>query len=65
MLRRSKFGRTENWLVWLIASVLFSASATVIGLAIARGEETLGLVGVGVIALAVIYLIAACRGRPL
>jgi hypothetical protein len=65
MLRRGKFNEPERWLVWLIASALFAAGATGISLAIARGEMKLGLAGVGVIALGVIYLIAAFRGRPL
>ena len=65
MLRRGKFNEPERWLVWLIAFALFAAGATGIGLAIARSEEMLGLAGVGVIALAVIYLLAAFRGRPL
>ena len=65
MLRRGKFNEPERWLVWLIASALFAAGAIGIGLAIARSEEMLGLAGVGVIALAVIYLLAAFRGRPL
>ena len=65
MLRRGKFNEPERWLVWLIASALFVAGATGIGLAISRSEEKLGLAGAGVIALAVIYLIAAFRGRPL
>jgi hypothetical protein len=65
MLRRGKFNEPERWFVWLIAFALFVAGATGVGLAIARGEEKLGLAGVGVIALAAIYLIAAFRGRPL
>ena len=65
MLRRGKFNEPERWLVWLIASALFAAGAIAIGMAIARSEEKLGLAGAGVIALAVIYLIAAFRGRPL
>ena len=65
MLRRGKFNRTETWLVWSIASVLVAAGATGIGLAIARGEEKLAIASVGVFALAVIYLIAAVRRRPL
>jgi uncharacterized membrane protein YhaH (DUF805 family) len=65
MLRRGKFGRTEVWLVWLIALGLFAGGATGIGLAIARGDGNIGLAGAGVIALAAIYLIAAIRRRPL
>ena len=65
MLRRGKFNRTEKWLVWLIASFLLAAGATGIGLAIARGEVKLGIASIGVIALAIIYLIAAVRRRPL
>ena len=65
MLRRGKFNEPERWLVWLIASALFAAGAIAIGLAITRSEGKLGLAGAGVIALAVIYLIAAFRGRPL
>jgi hypothetical protein len=65
MLRPDKFTRTETWLVWLIASVLLAAGATGISLAIARGQGTLGIASVGVIAVALIYLIAAVRRRPL
>jgi len=65
MLRRRKFNEPERWLVWLIASALFAAGTSGIGLAIARSEEKLGFAGAGVIALALIYLIAAFRGRPL
>ena len=53
------------WLVWLITLGLFAAGATGIGLAIARGDGSIGLAGVGVIALAAIYLISAIRRRPL
>jgi hypothetical protein len=65
MLRPGKFSEPERWLIWLIASALFAAGATGIGLAIARSQEKLGLAGIGVLALAVAYLIAAFRGRPL
>jgi len=65
MLRRGKFNEFESWLVWLIASALLLIGATGIGLAVARNDGKLGLAGFGVIALAVIYLIAAFRGRPL
>jgi len=65
MLRRGKFNEPERWLVWLIASALLLIGATGIGLAVARSDGKLGLAGAGVIALAVIYLIAAFRGRPL
>jgi hypothetical protein len=65
MLRRGKLRKTEVWLIWLIALSLLAAGATGIGLGVIRGEWKLALPGAGVIALGVIYLIAAIRRRPL
>jgi hypothetical protein len=65
MLRRGKFSKTEGWLVWLIGLILFAAGGTGVGLGISRGEWKIGFAGIGMIALAVIYLIAAIRRRPL
>lgn len=65
MLRREKFSKTERWMVWLIALILFVAGGAGVGLGIGRGESKIGFAGIGVIALAIIYLIAAIRRRPL
>jgi hypothetical protein len=65
MLRPNKFRPFEGVLLRAIASLLLGAGIAGVVLGITRGQWQPALAGAGVIGLALLYLFAARRGRPL
>jgi hypothetical protein len=65
VLRRRKFTRAEQLLVWTLSVLIGAAALAGLGVAAVRGEWRLVLPSVGVLVVGGIYALAAWRGRPL
>ena len=65
MLRSRKFRPFETVILWGFAVLLLGLGMTAIMLAIQFGHTLLAVSSVGVILIAIIYVRAAVRGRPL
>jgi len=65
MLRPKKFRPFETVILWAIAVLLLGVGIFSIILAFRFGHFVLALSSVGVILIAIIYVLAAVRGRPL
>ena len=65
MLRRRKFTRAEQLLVWVLSALIGAAAFAGLGVAVVRGEWRLIVPSAGVLVIGGIYALAAWRGRPL
>jgi len=65
MLRPKKFTRFETIILRVIAALLLAAAAVGVFLGIERSQWQLAIASVGILLLALIYFLAARRGRPL
>jgi uncharacterized membrane protein len=65
MLRSKKFRAFEKLILFAIGLVLLGASITVAFIAFWQAQWQLGLVSAGGLVIAIIYLCAARRGKPL
>jgi hypothetical protein len=65
MLRPGKFRPFETAIVWGIGFLLFAAGIVGAVLALQRADWRLALASAGVFAMALVYLRAAKRGKPL
>jgi hypothetical protein len=65
MLRSKKFRAFEKLILFAIGLVLLGASITAAFIAFWQAQWQLGLVSAGGLVIAIIYLCAARRGKPL
>jgi hypothetical protein len=65
MIRRGKFTRVEAIILWVFASLLVVAGGTGLLLSTGHGHWRLALASLGILGIAAIYGLAACRGRSL
>jgi hypothetical protein len=65
VLRPKKFRPYEKRIVWLIALLLIGASTIGVLIAMRRGDWRILVASIGALGLAVIYIAAARRGKPL
>jgi len=65
MLRSKKFRAFEKLILFAIGLVLLAASITAAFIAFRQAHWQLGLVSAGGLVVAIVYLCAAGRGKPL
>ena len=65
MLRSTKFRPFEKRILWAIALLLICAGGAGVVLAIRRGDWRILIASIGVLGLALIYILAARRGKPI
>jgi len=65
MLRPGKFRLFETAIVWGIGFLLFAVGIVGAVLALQRADWRLAFASAGVFAIAIVYLRAAKRGKPL
>ena len=65
MLRRKKFRPSEKKILFAIGLVLLTAGLVGVFLAVQQSQWRLGMVSIGILAIAAAYLNATRRGWPL
>jgi hypothetical protein len=65
VLRPNKFRPFETRILWVIALLLIGAGVVGVVLAAQHGNWRMLIASVGVVGLAMVYALAARRGKPL